>query len=77
MSIPKHIIVDVDLDWVTFYCPCGSSFCNRYDRDRSETDKWRKVHYQHSDGYIEEHITDRGATVMTKDSPRHYRKKID
>lgn len=39
MSIPKHITIDVDLDWVTFYCPCGSSFCNRYDRDRSETDK--------------------------------------
>lgn len=57
---------DIDLDWCTYRCPCGASFCTRFEMDPTE---WLKAHKPHTDGTSLEHTTARGQTVWAVPEP--------
>lgn len=64
---------DIDLDWCTYFCPCGASLCSRGVSDQ-EWSKWVEMHKPHSDGTVVEHTTADGNRVFAEPQPDHVRK---
>ena len=67
MTTQRDFTAHVDLDWTTWYCPCGASFCNRDDWDGVTA--WRTEHLEHTSGYETIITTDRGASVYASHPP--------
>jgi uncharacterized protein (TIGR02996 family) len=59
---------EVDLDWVTFFCPCNAVYCTRH---RSDVDiaAWLATHRVCTNGTIHEHTTDDGNRVWAQPEP--------
>lgn len=59
---------DVDLDWSTFYCPCGASLCTRYEGAQS-INAWFATHKPHTNGEMLSHTTPDGNRVYGEPEP--------
>ena len=56
MIADQPMRLDVDLDWVTYKCPCGSTCCTRF-LDQYTIDGWVRDHRPHTNGKLLEHTT--------------------
>jgi hypothetical protein len=62
----------VDLDSVTVTCPCGASITG----EGYEIQEFLKTHKEHTNGKLDETISDDGMRVFTQDSKRQRTIKI-
>lgn len=59
---------DVDLDWCTYRCPCGSSCCTRF-LSSDVISAWLADHKGHTDGTVREHTTEDGNRAYARPEP--------
>jgi hypothetical protein len=64
----KHMRCDIDLDWCTYHCPCGTSCCTRF-LGLETISKWLQDHKAHTDGQILEHTTEEGNRAWAEPEP--------
>ena len=60
----RELFCDVDLDWCTYYCPCGESLCTReYIRrnDDKSINEWIEKHKEHTNGSVRASTNSNGA----------------
>jgi len=57
MEIHKPMQRIVDLDWVTYFCPCGASLCTRY-ASKAEVRLFWDSHREHTNGTVIETVTE-------------------
>jgi hypothetical protein len=62
----------VDLDSVTFVCPCGASATG----EGKIITEFIKCHKQHTNGELDEFITDDGMRIFSSDTPRQTTRKL-
>lgn len=55
----REMRCDIDLDWCTYRCPCGATFCTRRESDEAVR-KWVDRHRPHTNGKVLEHTTENG-----------------
>lgn len=63
---PKAFQTFVDLDTTTIVCPCGARACN----DTVDLSEFMKTHMEHTNGCVDETITDDGARCLVENTPR-------
>ena len=64
----KKMRCDVDLDWVTYTCPCGHSICTRFMSD-ADVKAWKDQHKPHTDGTCLDHTTADGCRAWASPPP--------
>lgn len=65
---PQPMRKEVDLDWVSYYCPCGAGFCTRNSKPTA-TDTWLAEHKPHTNGKQYVTTTERGQRAYAEPHP--------